>query len=206
MTSKTPPAVVTIFEDYGCGAEQIGPIVAADLGVEWLGQRFSSEAIEAGETKAYEDGTIGRFLSSMGRFNPHPEGARSTAIGQEQDNENLEQNHIHVVQAAKDGVVVLGRNATAILRQTPDALHVRLVGKLGDRIKRAMTNDGIDEPTAERRQKNEDRVRADMTQRFYAWDPNDPAEYDLVVNTSTMPAETAATLIAQAWRAKVAQT
>lgn len=206
MTPTTGPAVVTLFEDYGCGAEQIGPLVAEALGVDWLGQRFSSEDIEAGETKAYEDGTIGRFFASLGRFSPHPEGARSTAIGQEQDNENLEQNHAHVVQAAQQGVVVLGRNATAILHDHPGAVHVRLVGRLEDRIRRAMDQAGIDEATARNRQKNEDRVRADMTHRFYSWDPGDHAEYDLVVNTTTMPPAAAAELIAAAWRAKAAAT
>lgn len=79
--------VVTLFETYGSGAIQIGARVAEALGVPFLGQRFTSEEVEAGEMKAYEDGPIGRFLSAFGTYSPNQEGVRSTAIGQAQDNE-----------------------------------------------------------------------------------------------------------------------
>lgn len=120
--------VVTLFETYGSGATQIGARVAEALGVPFLGQRFTSEEVEAGEMKAYEDGPIGRFLSAFGTYSPNQEGVRSTAIGQAQDNEAVRQNHAQVLQAAAAGVVVLGRNATAILADRPGMLHVKLIG------------------------------------------------------------------------------
>jgi hypothetical protein len=73
--------VVTLFETYGSGATQIGARVAAVLGVPFVGQRFASEDVEAGEMKAYEDGPIGRFLSAFGTDSPYQEATRSTATG-----------------------------------------------------------------------------------------------------------------------------
>ena len=113
--------------------------------------------------KAYEDGPIGRFLSAFGTYSPNQEGVRWTAIGQAQDNEAVRQNHAQVLQAEAAGVVVLGRNATAILADRPGTLHVKLIGQLADRLARAARVDGIDAATAARRQKNEDRHRAQLT-------------------------------------------
>lgn len=122
--------VVTLFETYGSGATQIGARVAAVLGVPFVGQRFASEDIEAGRMKVYEPGPIARFLAPFGSYSPHPEGTRSTATGQAQDYEAVRQNHAEVLEAAATGVVVLGRNATAILAGRAGALHVKLIGRL----------------------------------------------------------------------------
>jgi glucuronide carrier protein len=195
--------VVTLFETYGSGATQIGARVAAVLGVPFVGQRFASEDVEAGEMKAYEDGPIGRFLSAFGTYSPNQEGTRSTATGQAQDNEAVRQNHAQVLRAAATGVVVLGRNATAILADRPGTLHVKLIGRLADRLARAARVDGIDAATAARRQKNEDRHRAQLTHQLYYWDATDPLSYDLVLNTSDLDEQACAEVIVAAWRAKV---
>lgn len=196
------PPVVTLFETYGAGATQVGARVAEALGVPFLGQRFASEDIEAGEMKAYEDGPIGRFLSAFGSYSPHPEGARSTATGQAQDNEAVRQNHAQVLEAATTGVVVLGRNATAILADRPGTLHVKLIGQLADRLARAARVDRIDVTGAARRQKNEDRDRAQLTRQLYHWDATDPLSFDLVVNTSGLDEQACADTIVAAWYAK----
>ena len=109
--------VVPLFETYGSGAIQIGARVAEALGVPVLGQRFTSEEVEAGETKAYEDGPIGRFLSASAPT-PRSGGSPVDATGQAEDNEAVRQNHAQVLQAAAAGVVVLGRNATADPRRS----------------------------------------------------------------------------------------
>ena len=193
--------VVTLFETYGSGATQIGARVAEALGVPFLGQRFTSEEVEAGEMKAYEDGPIGRFLSAFGTYSPNQEGVRSTAIGQAQDNEAVRQNHAQVLQAAAAGAVVLGRNATAILADRPGTLHVKLIGQLADRLARAARVDGIDAATAARRQ-NEDRHRAQLTHQLYYRDATDPLSFDLVLNTSELDEQACADTIVAAWRAK----
>lgn len=54
-----------------------------------------------------------------------------------------------------------------------------------------------------RRQKNEDRIRADMSRELYGWDPRDPTRYDLVVNTGRMDLEACVGIIVEACRIKV---
>ena len=140
--------MVTLFETYGSGAIQIGARVAEALGVPFLGQRFTSEEVEAGEMKAYEDGPIGRFLSAFGTYSPNQEGVRSTAIGQAPDYEAVRQNHAQVLQAAERASSCWAAMPTAILADRPGTLHVKLIGRLADRLARAARVDGIDAATA----------------------------------------------------------
>ena len=65
--------------------------------------------------------------------------------------------------------------------------------------------DGIDQSLAAKRQKNEDRIRAELSERLYHWNPMDIDRYDLVLNTGAMDLDTAADVIVAAYRAKSAR-
>jgi cytidylate kinase len=107
-----------------------------------------------------------------------------------------------VVEQAREGGVIMGRNGALILQNWPSALHVRLDGPLAQRVERAAQDSGIDVERAAKRQKREDQVRADMSIEFYGWDPRETERYDLVVNTGTMDLDTCVEIIAQAARVK----
>jgi cytidylate kinase len=201
--------VVTLFEKYAAGARQIGPRVAAALGVEWMDQAFSSADIESakypGGGRAGDEGSgLARFL---GRFAPSATllDDASIPLAQAQDAEMVQENTRIVKEAGARGVVMLGRNGALILGDIPTALHVQLDAPVEVRIARAARVEGIDETRAARRQRNEDRVRAEMSQRLYYWDPMSIDRYDLVVNTGQLDLETAVDVIVAAYRAKVAR-
>jgi glucuronide carrier protein len=81
-----------------------------------------------------------------------------------------------------------------------------VIGQLDDRLARAERVDGIDAATAARRQKNEDRDRAQLTRQLYQWDATDPLSFDLVVNSSGLSEQACADTIVAAWRAKTGAT
>jgi cytidylate kinase len=201
----TPP-VVTLFEKYGAGARHIGPRVAEALGVEWMDQAFSSADIESakypGGGKAGDQGSgLARFL---GRFAP---GATllddaSIPLAQAQDAEMVEENTRIVKDAGARGVVMLGRNGALILGDLPTALHVQLDAPVEVRIARAAHEEGIDPARAARRQRNEDQVRAEMSERLYHWNPLSTERYHLVVNTGLLDLESAVEIIVAAYRAR----
>ena len=201
--------VITLFEKYGAGARVVGPKVAEALGVEWMDQAFSSADIESakypGGGKASDRGSgLERLL---GRFAP---GATllddaSIPLAQAQDWEMVQENTRIVKEAGERGVVMLGRNAALILGDIPTALHVQLDAPVEVRIARAARVEGIDAAQAARRQRIEDRVRAEMSERFYFWNPMDVDRYDLVVNTGQLDVDTAVDVIVAAYRAKVAR-
>jgi cytidylate kinase len=198
--------VVTLFEKYGAGARYIGPKVARALGVEWMDQAFSSADIESekypgGGRAGDQGGGLARFL---GRFAP---GATvlddaSIPLAQAQDAEMVAENTRIVKEAGARGVVMLGRNGALILGNIPTALHVQLDAPVEVRIARAAKEEGVDLAHAARRQRNEDWARAEMSERFYYWNPMNIDRYDLVVNTAVLDLDTAADVIVAAYRAK----
>jgi cytidylate kinase len=193
--------VVTLFESYGAGAGYIGPRVAQALGVPFHGQAFSSEEIENAEARRENEGLLSRVFGAMGGQYAALEGG-SVATVQQDKHELVLENTRTVVEQAREGGVIMGRNGALILQKWPAALHVKLDGPVARRIERAAKDSGIDVERAARRQKREDQVRADMSIEFYGWDPRETDRYDLVVNTGTMDLDTCVAIIVQAAKVK----
>jgi cytidylate kinase len=116
------------------------------------------------------------------------------------DFELVQENNRHVLEATKEGGVILGRNGAVILAGRPNSLHVLLTGRVEDRVARAAEAAGITREQAARRQVNEDTIRAEMSQRLYHWDPRDPSRYDLVINTSRLDIQATVDVIVAASR------
>jgi cytidylate kinase len=202
--SDTTPApgrssrpVVTLFETYGSGASYIGPRVAQALGVPFHPQAFSSEEIENAMEAREGEGLLSQVFGAMGGQYVGIEGG-SVAMVQQDKHDLAIENTRKVVEDARQGGVIIGRNAALILANWPAALHVKLDGPLRQRIERAARDSGIDIERAAKRQKREDQVRADMSIEFYGWDPRETERYDLVVNTGTMDLDTCVDIIVQA--------
>jgi cytidylate kinase len=75
-----------------------------------------------------------------------------------------------------------------------------LDGPMPQRIERAAQEAGISRERAARRQRNEDRVRVDMSRELYGWDPRDPLRYDLVLNTGRVDLDACVQIIVEASR------
>ncbi|MGA5298953.1 AAA family ATPase [Nucisporomicrobium flavum] len=198
------PPVVTIFESYGSGAQDVGPRVAAALGVTFHAQAFSSEELE-GLPKPDDDGLLSRVFSAMGGSYAALEGP-AVAMAQRDDHELVLSNTRWVLEAARAGAVIVGRNGALILASWPGALHVRLDAPVDDRVARAARTGGISPERAAKRQRREDTVRADMSIRLYGWDPREPTRYDLVLNTATLDPDACADIIVGASRVKSSRT
>jgi cytidylate kinase len=197
---QTSPPVVTLFESYGSGADEIGPKVADALGVTYHAQAFTSEQLEE-SGRRQDEGLLSRVLAAMGGSYAALEGP-AVAMAQQDDHELVLQNTRWVTDTARSGGVIVGRNGALILAKWPGALHVRLDGPLQRRIERAARTHGIDVDRAAKRQRREDVMRADMSIQLYGWDPRDPTRYDLVLNTGTLDVETCVDVIVHATRVK----
>lgn len=196
--------VVTLFESYGSGAEQVGAKVAEALGVQFLTQQYSTEMIEqaSAEQADSDDGFLMRFFKRFGQ--PNTEMLDNILIpGDQQDDNELKINLDRtLLEFTQNGGVVLGRNGTVILAGNPKALHVKLDGPVETRVARAAELAGIDLDRAARRQVNEDESRAHMSMRLYNWDPRGNEHYDLVVNTGRMSLDSAVDIIVAAAKSK----
>jgi CMP/dCMP kinase len=88
------------------------------------------------------------------------------------------------------------------LKDKVGVLHVRIVAPTAVRIKRIMKNGGLSKEDALRLIEDNDKAQAEYLRRFYNINWEDPAIYDMVLNTWKMDISTAAKMIAsigQAW-------
>lgn len=190
--------VVTIFEYYGAGAEEVGRAVAHQLGLPFHEQAFSSEDLETGAGGTLDErATLARVLSTMGGAYGSFEG-RDVVTTQQQKYDLVMDNNRVVWGYADEGGVIVGRNAPVILAERPRTLHVLLTGDQDDRTRRAAEAAGIAPEEAARRRKREDDVRVEMSRVLYGWDPSQPDRYDMVVNTSRIPVPAAVAAIVDA--------
>ena len=203
-SDRAIPPVVTIFESYGSGAEEVGPRVAEALGVPFHAQAFSSEQLEESPDR-HEEGLLSRIFAVMGGSYAALEGP-SVAMAQRDDHELVLRNTSWVTETARSGAVIVGRNGALILASWPSALHVRLDAPVRQRVERAARAGGITPDRAARRQRREDDLRADMSVQLYGWDPRDPTRYDLVLNTGTLGTQACVDIIVHAGRVKAART
>lgn len=203
-TIQSTGPVVTLFESYGSGAEQIGAKVAEQLGVQFLTQQYSSEMLEqaSAQQQDSEDGFLMRFFKRFGQeTSDHLDNILVPA--DQQDDEKVKAGiNRTLLDFTAGGGVVLGRNGTVVLAGNPQALHVKLDGSVEARVARAAALAGIDPDRAARRQVNEDEDRAAMALRLYNWDPQDDRYYDVIVNTDHLSADAAAAIIVAGVRAK----
>lgn len=194
-TAAPDPLLVTIWEEYGSGAETIGRGVAEKLGLPYHQQAFSSEELE-GEKAPPDDGataqtiasriSLAQVFSAMGGAYSGGDGAEYLAADQER-RALIEDNNATVHGYGTEGGVIVGRNATKILANRPRTLHVLLTAEAESRVAHAAQSAGISAQQAEKRQHHEDTVRADMSRELYGWDPREPANYDLMINTGRIP-------------------
>jgi cytidylate kinase len=104
--------------------------------------------------------------------------------------------------ALEENIVIHGRGSQFILRNNPSALHILVIAPLPVRVNRVMTAEKIDEETARQQIEEYDDSRRDFIQRFFKRDIDDPAYYDLVVNTEHLAYDLVARVIVRAVQRK----
>lgn len=200
MNAHGRQPVITMFEAYGAGAEHVGHAVAQALGVPWIGQGFTSDELEAADTRQTGHVNVSEFFRTLGFVD-----VGSIELLESPLVRLAKQNVSIVRDLTKDGAVILGRNATVILADDPTVLHVKLDAPPQWRIDRAAAAEKISPQQAEQRQRREDEARAEMSVELWGWDPRNTARFDLVVNTATFGLDGARDMILDAYARKQAR-
>jgi cytidylate kinase len=102
--------------------------------------------------------------------------------------------------AAQGDVVVAGRGGQALLRGTPNVLHVQILAPVEQRVAVVAAREGIGEDEASSKVRASDAARKDYLRRYHGVHWLDPLLYDLVINTLKIPASLAATAIIDVYR------
>jgi cytidylate kinase len=205
---------VTISAGYGAGGSIIAPEVARRLGLPLLDRAISSHVaaqlqvtVQEAESGDVRRSLGGRFFSVLAPLAGGVLCAGTDAAPPEAlplpppDDAALfrEQAEAIMTAALTDGAVILGRAGAAAFHERPDVLCVRLFGAAEARIAQAARIEDVDPATARQRLPEVDRARAQYVRRLYAMDIDDPSLYCLQIDSTAIPLETCASLIATAY-------
>jgi cytidylate kinase len=93
--------------------------------------------------------------------------------------------------ADRGDVVIVGRGGQAVLRDRPNALHVRIVCPLKERASRIMEHKVLSRSNAEALILETDRRSQHYVRHYYNTEAADPHNYHLVLNTGRMDVQEA---------------
>jgi cytidylate kinase len=185
------PDVLATKEEAGPGPRSLGAR---------LGQLLSAFVEKSGRVGAWDPmaGDTG-LAYVLGR-------TYAETMDMQQQSELDDQTFIDTIKAVildlaqKQAIVLVGRGAQAILRDSPRALHALIMCPRGLRASRIAEREGISMEDAMRRVADSDRARAAFHKKYFKIDVDDPAHYHIVLNTLRFSYEDAADLLALASR------
>ncbi|MBC7233995.1 MAG: cytidylate kinase-like family protein [Chloroflexi bacterium] len=104
-----------------------------------------------------------------------------------------------ILNIAQEGnVLIIGRGSQVLLKDNPEALHVKVIAPLPRRVEKLMRIEGITQREAAQRILASDQARAEYLRRYYGVNWLDPQLYDLVINTGRISIQTAVQLVVMA--------
>jgi cytidylate kinase len=200
-------AVITISAQYGSYGDAVAESLCDRLGCRLLDRnllrRFAVEAalepkkvIDLSEDRYRPRTPLERLWANSAPPTRNPvlwaeygsAGARNHAAA-----ERLAQ----LMQAAygRGNVVIVGRGGQVVLRDRPDVLHARLTAPLAVRVRRHQVRAGLTVEAAQAAVLERDAASAEFMKRYFDVNIDDPALYDLILNTGKLSWEAAADLI-----------
>lgn len=201
--------IVTISASYGARGSEVGPAVAAALGLPFVDRAIPvSVADRLGvslEDATAKDETVTtglwRVISSMALV-PDLSGAGTPVYGQVPDEREFREQTERVLHeiATSSGGVILGRAGAVVLVDASPALHVRLDGPPAGRLAIAREHAEPGERVDESVLRDNDSARAAYWRHFYRRDWHDCRQYHLVIDATAMAQTTVVELILGAAR------
>ena len=205
---------VTISAAYGAGGSIIAPEVGRRLDLPVLDRAISSHvaaqlrvSVQEAEGAAIRRPPVDRFLALLkplagGVLGAGTDCAPPDAIPAPDEADLFrEQAEAIMTDALSGGAVILGRAGGAAFHARPDVLRVRLFGLPEARIAQAARIESVDASTARQRLPEVDRARAQYVRRLYNVDIDDPSLYQLQIDSTAVPLDACADLIAAAYTA-----
>jgi cytidylate kinase len=207
--------VVAISPTDGSAGEQVGPIVARELGFQVINEQIVAQAAQEAGVTADVVANVERRKSLLARMLEHlgeigPAGAAGVSgyapiyEDQSPDREALRGLIRSVLEesAERGNAVIVAHAASLALGGKPDVLRVLITASPKTRARRLAEEQNISEGEANKLVSRGDAGRADYLKRFYRTSAELPTHYDIVINTDRVTPEDAAALILGAARSQ----
>ena len=199
---KSGNFVVTLGRQFGCGAREIGQMVAKMLDVSYYDKELLLEAAkQSGVAPAIfeaSDERTPKFFSSLWSFNLGYYSGTLFAGDQpvKEDNVYQAQSQVMVDLAHKGPCVIVGRSADYILRNETEVISIFLHSSMEDRIKRIVKRgDCKTKKEAREMAIKQNKLRANYYNFYTDKHWGESESYDLSIDSSKLGSEGTAKLI-----------
>lgn len=200
--------IVTVSAAYGAAGAEISRAVADRLGLPFHDRAIPAQVagrlgVSVAEAEANDETVVRglwRLVASLGVMPDPVGGVLPTATLP--DARAYRQQTERVLAEIADGAggVVLGRAGALVLKDRPDALHLRLDGPVERRLELAAARSGRPREEVRREMEANDRAREAYVRHFYRCDPAEAAHYHLVVDSTAFAVDTVVELVVTAAR------
>ena len=205
--------VVCISAASGAGGEEVGRLVAEQLGFLYVDDEIVARAAAKAGVGPAEVADAERRRSLIGRaLDAIAQGGGETwtmgTVGLPPTGGGLSRYDLLALireaieqAAARGNVVIVAHAASHVVGHAPDALRVLVTASPDRRAARLAELQGIDADEARRVIKDADAGRRDYLKSLHGVDQEGPTHYDLVLNTDVLPIEDAARVVSLLSRA-----
>jgi CMP/dCMP kinase len=199
---RAPVQLITISREYGAGGSELGVLLANLLGwpvldhelVRQLAARLSCEEGEVVAMDEHAPSFLER-LASVAVITAPESRAHATPWGTDPDCVAAAAREVLLEAAQSLPIIVVGHGGNCLFRDRPDVLRVRVAAPFDVRVQRVARRTGVSIQKAAADARRRDADRQHYLQRYYQSDVNDPSQYDIQINTGTVPLEAAAQLV-----------
>ncbi len=185
-------AAITISRQYAAGGSAVAKLLGARLGwpvidnefVKLVSDKANLPAPEVARLEERVPGLLERIGQALALASPEVFVTGETPIaGPTPEDEIRRVTERVIAEAVKHDVVMVGRGAQAYLAQRDRVLHLFLAAPREVRVSRTMERLKVDRKEAERTVDTLDRGRREYVKTHYGRGWDDPANYDLMLNT-----------------------
>lgn len=177
---------LTISRDFGCGEEEIIPLLEKELGwkvygrnlLDHLARRESLSRSFMDTLDEQKQSLIDNWVNFL---------IRSGSVLQ--DDYVVKISKMIKVIVAHESAIILGRGAHYILADKKEGLHVKLIAPLDVRVKNIMKVRKLDEKEARKLADQIDEERRTFVQRYFNRDFRECEKFDLTFNTTSVSPE-----------------
>jgi len=169
-------AVIAISQKIGSRGIELGELVAQELGYQFqTGDQLIAETAKRFEVSAEQ----------MKLFEVH-----NPRFWERKDESHRYVAYYRAVflrEAAQDRIVVAGRSAANLLPEGGNGIRVHTIAPVAHRAKQVAKDENLTAAAAEKHVRDYDAEVKARIQTLFGRDIDDPAIYDLVINTARLP-------------------
>ena len=182
--------VITLSSESGCGAESIARMLAKEFGFDFFGFELVDMIAQNTHLSKRLIATLDEKTQSA--IEDMVEGMLAASVGEEHfssENYLLNLGKVVLTIATQGNAVILGRGASFLLK-AEDRLAIRFIAPLEVRVKNVMLEEHLTEQQSRDYIAAKEEERRLYIKRYFHAEIEDPANYDLVINTASIKPKT----------------